>query len=107
MASRNVDTLGGVIEGPLELHFRWICIHLAGYIRLLLFRHTVDFRLVRLARRGDCGHESRTVSINNWGARTRRIFSSCATREFFILLLNVLRMIYRYLAIYFKFLVKI
>lgn len=55
MASRNVDTLGGVIEGPLELHFRRICIYLAGYIRLLLFRHTMHLRLVRLARRGDCG----------------------------------------------------
>jgi len=52
---RNVDALGGVVEGPSELHLRRIRVHLAGYVRLLLLRHAVDLRLIRLARRGDCG----------------------------------------------------
>lgn len=55
MPGRHFDTLGGVIEGPMELHFRRIRVHLAGYIRLLLLRHAVDLRLVRLARGRDCG----------------------------------------------------
>lgn len=54
MPGRHVDTLGGVIEGPAELHFRRIRVHLAGYIRFLLLRHAVDLRLIRLARGRDC-----------------------------------------------------
>lgn len=44
-----VDTLGGIVEGPAELNLRRVRVHLARYVCLFLFRHSMNLRLIRFA----------------------------------------------------------
>lgn len=61
MTASHVDTLGGIVKGPAELDIRWVRVHFAGYVCLLLFRHPVEFSLIRLAGGRDCNQDEESV----------------------------------------------
>lgn len=63
--------LGRIVERPTEVDVRRIGVDLARDVGLLLFRHSVNFRLIRRARRSNCKKKKKEANF----------FFLCSLRE--------------------------
>lgn len=87
MIAGYVNAFSWIIKGPFKFNVRWICINAASYLRLFLFRNTVNTRLIWAAWR--------CIYFFFWGENTKWPINNEFRRVSFVFTFNL--MLYPYM----------